>query len=132
MRLWLSGELQHDVALSYTDTARHLRRILRPVVSAADYGKSVIEWAFIGILQQRETRLTAEGWQFFKPRGLAQFRLRIDYTAFKESDDLDRSRLIFCSLLRSATLAPSLHMEHFNADGFAHDLIEVGVTHGLL
>jgi hypothetical protein len=132
MRLWLSGELQHDVALSYTDTARHLRRILRPVVSGANYGKSVVEWAFIGILQQRDTRLTKEGWQFFKPRGLAEFRLRIDYNAFRDSDDLDRSRLIFCSLLRSASLAPNLNIEHFNAEQFASDLIEVGVTHGLL
>ena len=132
MRLWLSGELQHDVALGYTDAARHLRRILRPVVSAADYGKSVIEWAFIGILQQRDTRATTEDWQFFKPRGLAQFRLRLDYDAFKQSDELDRSRLLFCALLRSASLSPRLHMENFNAEKFAADLIDIGVTHGLL
>src|SRR5947209_10178153 len=98
MRLWLSVELQNDVALSYTACVRHLRRILKPLITAADYGKSVVEWAFIGVLQQRETAAAKEDFQFFKPRGLVQFRLRIDYQAFKESDELDRSRLIFTAL----------------------------------
>jgi hypothetical protein len=132
MRLWLSGELQNDIALSYTDCARHLRRILRPIVSAAHYGKSVYEWAFIGIVQQRDTALVREGWQFFKPRGLAEFRLRINHKAFKEADELDRSRLIYVALLRSATIAPLLQMDSFDAELFAHDLIDVGVTHGLI
>jgi hypothetical protein len=132
MRLWISGELQNDVALSYTDSVRHLRRILKPLITAADYGKSVFEWAFIGILQQRETAAAKEDFQFFKPRGLVQFRLRIDYQAFKESDELDRSRLIFVALLRSVAYASQMKIENFNAEQFAADLIEIGVGHGLI
>ena len=132
MRLWLSGELQNDVAFSYTNCLRHLRRILRPMVLATDYGKSVCEFAFIGIVQQRDIPLFRESWQYFKPRGLAQFRMRIDHPAFKEADELDRSRLIYTAMLRAAAVAPSLHIEAFDAERFAGDLISVGVTHGLI
>ena len=132
MRLWLSGEIQNDVALSYSEAVRHLRRILKPLITATDYGRSVIEWAFIGIIQQRESMHSKDDWQFFKPRGLVQLRLRLDYATFKESDELDRSRLIFVALLNSVSYASRMKLENFNAEKFAADLIEIGVGHGLI
>src|SRR5258707_15165040 len=108
MRLWLSGELQGNVAEPYIEVARRLRDVVKPQLLTADYGASVGEWALVGTVPPRRSNALREEWQFFAPRGLAEFRLKIDYRSFLEADDTERQRLLYSALLRSCSLAESL------------------------
>src|SRR4051812_30713401 len=105
MRLWLSGELQGNVAEPYIDVARRLRSVVKPRLAPVDYGDGVSEWALVGIVTPRQPAWLREAWQYIKPRGLAEFRLKIDYRAFLEADDVERHRLLYSALLRSCSLA---------------------------
>src|SRR5438046_2136676 len=87
MLIWLSGELQGEVAKGYTDAMRHLRTALKSRMTTADYGEAVHGWAVIGIVKKLESPLYREGWQFNRRRGMAEFRLKLDYDEFTAADD---------------------------------------------
>src|SRR2546423_5919920 len=104
MRLWLSGELQGNVAEPYIDVARRLRNVVKPQLLTAEYGQ-VGDWALVGIVTPRHSSFLREACQFFEQRGLAEFRLKIDYRSFLEANDVERHRLLYSALLRSCSLA---------------------------
>ena len=129
MRLWLSGELQGNVAEPYIDVARRLRNVVKPKLITADYGQSVGEWALVAIVTPRQSNWLREAWQFIPPRGLAEFRLKIDYRKFLEADDGERHRLLYSALLRSCSIAESLQITGFHPQQFHHDLLRIGTEH---
>lgn len=132
MRLWLSGELQGNVAEPYIDVARRLRNVVKPRLASSDYGNAVGEWALVGIVTPRQSAWLREAWQFFKPRGLAEFRLKIDYREFLEADDAERHRLLYSALLRSCALAESLKIDNFYPAQFHQDLLSIGTEFNLI
>jgi hypothetical protein len=132
MRLWLSGELQGNVAEPYIDVARRLRNVVKPQLLSADYGQAVGEWALVAIVTSRQNNWLREAWQFIPPRGLAEFRLKVDYRAFLEASDAERHRLLYSALLRSCSLAESLKIPSFHPEQFHQDLLRIGTENDLV
>jgi len=63
---------------------------------------------------------------------VAEFRLIIDYEAFKVAPAARQTRMLVESILRSTELFSTLKVKQFAVDRFRRDLIEAAVAGGLI
>jgi hypothetical protein len=131
MKLWISGEIDVEVADAYRAT----RQLVEKAINArlAEYGGAVNEWAFIGIIRQAGLGAGYPEIKRFdtKDRSL-EFRLAIDLEAFKSSSDIRRASLLLESLLRSLSIARELTIPGLDIERLEQDVRAVAVENGWL
>src|SRR5438045_436328 len=84
MELWMSAEVQDDVA----EALRQAEREIQPKINARlapDYGPAVIEWALITILRPRIPQGWGEVRRYSRAEREVEFRLIIDHGEFKRA-----------------------------------------------
>jgi hypothetical protein len=104
MELWMSGEIQIDVADQYRHARRVVEHKINSCIGKKVYGTALIEWAYIAIIRAEDSEDYDEVTKYWKKRKVAEFRLKIDYDAFRNGTPRDHVRLLSESLMRSLDL----------------------------
>ena len=108
MKLWISGEIMAEVADAYREARKDVERLFNDNLGDRSYGESVQRIKLIGILMDGDDPKFAEVSKYHKREKDAEFRLKLDYLAFRDGPDLQRRRLVAGAVLRAIKMLPQL------------------------
>ena len=131
MRVFLSAEVQNEVGEALRRAENKVRNLVVPKL-ASDYGPSVDVWVLITILRPRIPEGWGETHQYDPTRRAADFRLIIDYSAFKAASPREQVQMLVKSILRSIDLFPRLKVKGFDVDRFRRDIMDAAIAGGLV
>lgn len=125
MQVWTAGEVQIDLAETYRSARKEVEHELNKTVASGDYGVGVSKWALIYIILPEDDSAFPEVRRYKKRTGVVEFRLKVDYQAFKESDARTQRKLLAASVRRSIDLSGELKIADFDVGHFKADVIQV-------
>lgn len=106
MKLWMSGEVDADVADAYQSARRKIVASVNDRLQRVDFAAGCKELAVIAIICHDCDPEYKEIVKYHRGRGVAEFRLKIDYQSFLDSNEDDRTKLVLDMLLRALDLMP--------------------------
>lgn len=118
MEVWMSGEVMAEVADSYSEARKKVEEQFNEHFSASGFGKSLKSLTFIGILRPEGDTNYPETTKFHRRDCDAEFRLKIPYDIFRESDEFTQRKLVARALLRAIESIPEFKLRDFDADAF--------------
>jgi hypothetical protein len=99
MKLWMSAEIQSDVADDYRSIRKPLEVAFNSRFGDEEYGLD--EFNYIAVIRAIESADFPEVCKFRQHEKSAEFRLRIPYTDFRQGDLLRKRVLVCDSLIRA-------------------------------
>ena len=99
MKLWIGAEYSGDIGDVLRLTRNHVEDTLLEYLKDKEYEIKLDSWDVIIVLMEDDSY--SERTIYWPGRNDMDFRLKIDYEAFKNGDMLTRLQLIFDMLLRS-------------------------------
>jgi hypothetical protein len=133
MQLWMSGELQSDIGEAYRSARKEIESKINEYISSRSYGEGVQKWAFIAIIAPpRTTQYYPEVRKYWKRDRTAEFRILIDYEAFKRADPPGHRTLIAQALIASLQIATRMNIPNFDPVSLMQDVLNVARVHGWL
>lgn len=131
MRIFLSAEVQNEVSEALRRASNKVRKSVVPKL-ALDYGRDIELWGHIAILRPKIPPGWGEVIKYHPKDRSAEFRLIIDYQAFKAASGEKQVKILLDSILRSVDLFPLLKVKEFYIDRFRRDIIDAAVAGGLM
>jgi hypothetical protein len=108
MKLWMSGEIQADIADAYRQARKTVETEVNRLLAEVSLAEKAKEWAFIAIIREEDSpdygevvKKSAKGKEF-------EFRLKIPHAEFLPASPTERIGLIFKTLARSVDLMGQL------------------------
>jgi hypothetical protein len=133
MQLWMSGELMRDVGDAYSKVLNIVEPTMNTVFRQRDYGEGLRQWAFIAmILGELGPPDYKEIKRYHKRDKSCEFRLRIDYDAFREAHLSERFTLVCEALLRSLSLMEDMKIPDVNVKALRDDFVSTARANGWL
>ncbi len=107
MKLWMSGEIQADIAEPYRETRQTIEAEINRLLEGFTLPEAFEEWVFIAIIRQSDHPDYPELAK--KSRGaVLEFRLQISHDAFLRGTKSQRISLILAGLTRSVAFMETL------------------------
>ncbi|HWE03932.1 MAG TPA: Imm44 family immunity protein [Tepidisphaeraceae bacterium] len=131
MELWLSGEVEGDVSEPLRQARNKVKKSIAPKL-AADYGPDIVSWDLITILRPEIPDGWGEVTRYHRKDQSTEFRLIIDYEAFRAASAEKQVQMLVESILRSLDLFPLLKVKDFDIDRFRRDIVEAAITAGFM
>jgi hypothetical protein len=104
MKLWMSGEIQADVADAYRHARKTVETEVNRLLAEVSLAEKAKEWAFIAIIREEESPDYDEVVKK-SPKGKGfEFRLKIPHAQFLAATPSERVGLILKALSRSVDL----------------------------
>jgi len=107
MKLWMSSEAMQIVGSDLSRVSNFAETVINEKLVSINFQiDGVDEWAVIAMVLEDNPILSEykEIQRFHRKGKVLEYRLRIDYQAFLNSDDLGKVQLFFDMLLRSVDL----------------------------
>lgn len=131
MKIWMSGEVQSDVADDYRKLRKEIEQSLNAVFSGRDYGAGLAEWDVIAMIFGDDgPKEYKEVKKYNKRDKSTEFRLRIDYQKFKHGDDAARRKLILDVLDHSLSILDSMKIPDIDIVGLRRDVQQTAKENG--
>jgi hypothetical protein len=102
MKLWISGEIQADIVDAFCDALREVEEAVNAVIEKQDYHLPLEGWDCIAII--RDDSVFEELTRYSKKKKDMDFRLKVDYAAFKAADARCQRVMLCGMLMRSLEL----------------------------
>ena len=115
MKLWMSGEIDHDVAEPYRLIRMRLEDEINKLLSQCEFNNDVDKWAYLAIITNLAGDSYPEIARYSPKKKIAEFRLKINHDNFKNSDDKKRYKLVVESLIRSIYMFKEINVPAFDA-----------------
>jgi Immunity protein 44 len=133
--LWMSGEVQKDVADDYRRIRKQMEARINQMLQSRDYGRGVKAWDVIAIILEQDDPDFAEVALYEQNTCETEFRVRLSYPAFKAGSESEKAALI-CAMLHSTLLRMSeIGVRGFDWQRLGNDLQalaqEEGWAHGV-
>jgi|SRR5579872_490406 immunity protein 44 of polymorphic toxin system len=122
MELWMSAELDSDVFEDFRFVRESVQRDVNALLSAADYGGKVADWAAIPMITTRVAPEYKEVARLSKDGRSAEFRLRISHSDFKQGTPHQRRRLLLDMLATCVRLMSELGARGLDAERLSRDI----------
>jgi hypothetical protein len=107
-KFWWSGEIQADVADTYTEAMKAVDVELNRLLDGVSLGGRVEQWAFIAIIRKEDSPDYGEIAKKSSKGKVLEFRLMIPHAEFLASRPRQKISLIFKALSRSVIMMESL------------------------
>jgi hypothetical protein len=104
----MSAELDTDVFEDFRAARGSVQRDVNALLSHADYGGTVAEWAAIPMITSRAAPEYEEIARLSKKGRSAEFRLRVSHADFKQGTPIQQRRLLLEMLARCVRMMPEL------------------------
>ena len=121
-----SGEIDKDIAESYRTLRNSLIATLNNELSQNDYGH-VVKKIFIApiIVKPNERFDRQERKLFKKAKGIADYRLKIDFDEWHKGNDSDRESLLVKNLITSIEDIQRKLGKEFNGEKLIKDILVI-------
>jgi Immunity protein 44 len=107
-KLWISGEIQDDVADSFRDARVAVEKKVNPLIEGTSLGAKTTEWAFIAIIRKEEHPYYNEVVKRSSRGKALEFRLKISHGEFASANPREQIHLLLRALGRSVTMMGKL------------------------
>jgi Immunity protein 44 len=107
-KFWWSGEVQADVADTYTEAMKAVDVELNRLLDGVSLGGKVEQWAFIAIIRNEDSPDYGEIAKKSSRGKVIEFRLTIPHAEFLASRPRQKISLIFKALSRSVLMMENL------------------------
>jgi hypothetical protein len=107
-KFWWSGEIQADVADTYTEAMKAVDVELNRLLDGVSLGWKVEQWAFIAIIRDEDSPDYGEIVKKSSRGKVLEFRLMIPHAEFLASRPRQKISLIFKALSRSVLMMENL------------------------
>jgi hypothetical protein len=107
-KLWISGEIQDDVADSFRDARIAVEKKVNPLIEGISLGAKATEWAFIAIIRKEDHPYYDEVVKKSSRGKALEFRLKISHDQFASANPREQIRLMLRALSRSVTMMGKL------------------------
>lgn len=126
MELWTSAEVWADFSRTLSAATNHIENVVNERLAGKTYGNGVKEWAFIAILLPPDIRdQYPERFKYHKSDKSVEFRLHLDWEAFKTGDEAAHRRLVSKALLRSLDLLDEKRVPDFDHRKLREDFSQI-------
>ena len=122
MKIWMSEEIQSDVADAYGKARKLVETAVNECIKDNDYGEGLKMWFDIAIVRTEDSPLYGEIAKYRKRLKEVEFRLKIDHAAFPSGNGADHVRLISESLLRSLKMMPEIGVTKVDLEKLTKDV----------
>jgi Immunity protein 44 len=109
-KFWWSGEVQADVADTYTEAMKAVDAELNRLLDGVLFGGKVDEWAFIAIIREGNSPDYREIARKSSRGKSLEFRLKMSHADFLAAHARQRISLIFKALSRSVLMMENLEV----------------------
>jgi stress-induced morphogen len=110
MELWMSGEIQADVAEAYRSVRKLIESEINQELKLVSPVGRFHTWAFIAIIRSEEHPDYSEVSKKDVRRRLLEFRLRINHNTFRNATAVGQRRLVYHALGRCIPMMAQLGM----------------------
>lgn len=118
MRLWMSGEIQNDIADAYRAARQSVQKTFNQEFEEKSFGPGLVELAYIAIIREIESDDYREIKRYSKKDKDVEFRLAIPHTACVQADPAQMLALVVDSVTRAVGMLGSLKIPDFDVAGF--------------
>ena len=130
IEIWISGEIDADVAQGYLETRRRIEQEVNTCLRERNYGTGLAEWTFLAIIRRAKDPHYPEVIRHKKKARSCEFRLKVSHEAFIRGDEAERDRLLFAAIQRAAEIISSWAIAEFDGHKLVSDLAELGRSKG--
>lgn len=131
MQIWMSEEIEADVADAYQEVRTKIESSLSSVFEKRDYGPGLVKLYFIAMLLGDNAPAGLKEIKRYKKKDkTAEFRLVIDHEQFKAGDHRSRAALIVDALLRSLDLMGGMGIPDVDIASIRADLLATAESQG--
>lgn len=123
MQLWMSSEMQANIADAYRASRKEIEKEVNLFIKDKDYGVGIEKWSYIAIIMEEESDDYGEIIKYHKNRKDFEFRLKIPHNEFLLADSSKQKKLIYESLMKSVILMEKKTPATFKYNEFKEDLI---------
>jgi hypothetical protein len=110
MKLWISGEIQSDIADNYRLVRTRIENEVNAELESLTRSWEIEKWAFIAIIRSAEHPDYEEIARRSSRGKVLEFRLKIGYQTFKNSGPKAQELLIYEALRRTISLMDKLQL----------------------
>ncbi len=125
MELWMSTECDINISDKEHIARNHVEDTINEAIGDKDYAIELKKWRCIIILMKEDDPNFTERYQYSKKKKDMDFRLKIDYKTFDETDDVGRQKLIYQMLERSLDILISKGLSQSGIDSLRADVRKV-------
>ena len=122
VKIWMSGEIETDVADSYRSARNDIEPMINNVLALGEYGPNLRKWAFLAIILHQDDPRYKEVKKYRKKLREFESRLKIPYIAFKNAAPVHQRRLIISAMLRSISEMRTLEIPSVDYDKLERDI----------
>jgi hypothetical protein len=108
MKLWMSAEMQADVADAYRETRKAIESEVNHLLEGIPVDDAADEWAFIAIIRTEDHPDYGEIVKRSSRGRVLEFRLKISHAEFLAATQTNRIRQVLQELSRSVKLMSQL------------------------
>jgi hypothetical protein len=126
VKVWIGAELEADVADSFREARSKVEKTINATLEGKQYDIALNSWDCIAII--RDDKNFPEITKYSPKKREMDFRLKIDYKAFKEGNQLDREKLIFGMLRNSLSIIKANGVFGDGLDNLIADVDFIGKT----
>jgi hypothetical protein len=130
VKVWLSGEIQDDVANAYREARRVVTRIIEVGLRERAYGPGLDELSLICIILENVDD-HPEVRRYEKKDRVFDMRLQIPHEPFKAADSGFQRQMVMYTLLRCIKEMRALAVPGIDYDRLESDVSEIAKQHGL-
>jgi len=130
MTLWMSGEIQLDIAEEHRSARKDIEAAVNDVLGSSDYGEGLDKWYLIAIILEENLPDFDEVNKYRKKERSFESRLKISHAEFKAADAVGQRKLIVGTLLRSIAEMRRLAIRGIDYAKLESDLRELAAAKG--
>jgi hypothetical protein len=128
MKVWISGEVDSDIGLSFPHALTRVEGLLNEAIASETYDIPLDSWDCIAII--RADDVFPEVTKYSRKRRDMDFRLRVDHAKFLAASPLECEALLFDMLRRSLTILGEKGLAGPELDKLSADATRVATRHG--
>lgn len=116
MRLWMSGEVWHEIAEAFRFARFEIEAKVNEWLADRDYGSGLVELAFIPMVTPPGIGYPNERKLFRRRERQLECRLKLDYPDFASGSPSRQRQLVVAGILRCLEIARSKRIPEFETD----------------
>ncbi|PID47404.1 MAG: hypothetical protein CR967_04190 [Proteobacteria bacterium] len=128
MKLWMSAECDIDIGDKELFPRNHVEDTINAKIQNKYYELELVQWNCIIILMKDDDTNFNERTIYWKKKKDMDFRLKINYKEFDETDDLGRQKLIYQMLERSLDILLKKGLSKQGIEDLRTDVREIAIA----
>lgn len=129
MKIWTSSETSSGLGKGPGSILLDIENSFNSELSDKNYGSGIIEFTYIAIILGKEFDIYDEIKKFHKKKKELEFRLKVNYSDFRNASEEEKYNLLFLSILLAIDESKKFNISSYDQASLRSDFVELGVRY---